>query len=949
MIFEFGLSQTVVINLFKNAVLKLEQVCARALSDTLYFDRIELKAPPTATRSPNKDHDVVLSDGTQLTVHSVVVTQHFDVVFAILTPQVGGSTGLGPVTVPASVELGVTMDVFNGDARLCIKLRKTDPDLSDIAKLFASNEDVQNLEQFKKTLEDAINRCIPLRIPDLFGNLSDMLSEKLPFSNPLFKSTDVVNAGLILGPFPNKALLIRVEVEAADADMKDAWTAFFDGSALAAPSPPIDWSMTIDRRLFGRLVSAVFSHIEATASHLEFETPSSHWYASHDLYGSAGPLNSKLVAKGLPTLTSSIEGKAVGVCEFTVFGQKVAETDLDFTIDLALAFAAPAADTLRFYALMGVDVSDWEKFKCAVLSLMTPFVSLVGPFGVGVAVIVAGVAVALGGSSGVVLPPATQTCHEEYGIEVCEVPWMPMSTPMGVLHLASIVGIAQGLVFMGPMATVQATAAAKLVCDSSGFAWRFLYCAPIESEADVQAKALVNVKGPTVCDARILDDPQAAYGRKFTAGTHSIELFCTKPASQLPSYPCRLLVATTRGLCLLDVSAPPSEVPWESLKNQQKIFCMDDVRQHVHWTKWPGPDPDHIEIIHPDLALVLIDVTVAGLGAGEWVQLQADGQAIAAGMPGPLGFASVSGALDAESVSAELSLVSTGKSHAAPVTPPAIDAKLEFWRHAGLIGVIGSVHDVVGPAAGICWLATTRGLLRADLTQAVPVLIEQDPARGIHRLALTPYGLVTGGDDGLAIVDLDTGDMEALSDAGPVRLLARRGNVLHVVGGTTVQTFNLVARLDRRGRRWSLKLDPVASREVREVRSGVLAGRFLILQSEDEIGAHEIGRDGSLGAFRSIPSRSIRAVHAAFGSDTREAFVAEFDGRVALMRIHSATDSPDSKLETLDLPRLPWFVESRRTSNCLLRTRPDKSGVDVFKLNQRVDLMRREASIRTRV
>ena len=215
-------------------------------------------------------------------------------------------------------------------------------------------------------------------------------------------------------------------------------------------------------------------------------------------------------------------------------------------------------------------------------------------------------------------------------------------------------------------------------------------------------------------------------------------------------------------------------------------------------------------------------------------------------------------------------------------------------------------------------------------------------------MALTPYGLLTGGDDGLAMLDPDTGEMEALSDTGPVQLLARRGSVLHVVGGAALQTFNLVASQDGRGRRFSLRLDPVGTREVHDVRSAVLAGRFLVLQSEDVIGAQEVRPDGSLGAFRSIPVRGIRAVHPAVGPDTREAFVAEFEGRVALMRIDSAADSPDLKLEALDLPARPWSVGSRRARGCLLRTSPDRSRVDVFKLNERVDLMRREGLIRSR-
>jgi hypothetical protein len=941
MIFEFGLSQPVVINLFKSTLSKLEQLCASSLSESWYFDRVNLIESPTLTKTPHKG-DVTLSDGSTVSAYGVLVTQPFEVVITSLTTNGSGGTALAPMSVPGSVRLRVGMEVLNGDARLCIDLDDLAPSISDIANVLKSG-DPQKIEEFHQKITDAVHRCIPLRIPDLLSNLNDRLLEKLPSGGSLFKSTEVVNAGLALGPYPDRALLIRVEVEAADADANAAWTAFYAGSASAAPSPPNDWSMTLDRRLFGRMVSALLASIEAKASHLDFGTPSSHWSAKGAVVGFEG-LMPKVVAKNVPTLTSTFEGKAVGACDS--FGGLV-EADLDFTADLVLAFAmAPkAAPSLRFYARIAVDVSFGEQFACGVLNLSVPLVSLFGPFGLALAVFLAAVLAALGGFSGPGLPASTEDCHGEYGVEVCDVLWTPMPTPMGVFYLSAVEGVARGLVLMGPVPAPAPSAPVKFDSKSSGFKWVPPYCAPIKGEADVQAEAKVYVFGPTVCDVRIVDDDENAYKRKFTPGGHTIEVTCTKPASQVPSYPCRLLVATTRGLHIIEVPAPSGTVDWDLMTAIQGIHCMDDIRQHVHWTKWPYPDDT--EIIHPDLALIVVDVVVAGLGSGESVHLQADGQAIAAGMPGPLGFASVSGALDAPSVSAALSLAPSVRSEAAPMTRGAIDARLEFWRHAGSIGAIGSVHDVVGPAAGMCWLATTHGLLRVGLAEAAPVLIERIPVRGIHRLALTPYGLLAGGDDGLAMLDPDTGEMEALSDIGPVRLLARRGSVLHVVGGDALHTFNLVARQDRRGRLWSLRLDPVGTREVRDVRSAVLAGPYLLLQSEDAIGAQEVRGDGSLGALRSIPSRGIRAVHQAAGPDTREAFVAEFDGRVALMRIGSAADSPDLKLEALDLPGLPWFVGSRRASGCLLRTSPDRSRVDVFKLDERVDLMRREAGIRS--
>jgi hypothetical protein len=962
MLFEMSLSQAVLVNLLARRFSPLEELCFALPSEPPYFDRIDLHGAPTFVAVPEA-RTINLADGTSVYLFGVrlKVTQHFNVFAAIPTfDSLGATTGLtslGPFD--AWLDLSLRLEVLNGNANMCIEFESLTlpPGLS-------SDQTKQATDAATSFIQKS---CTPVPIADLLNQLT----ANLPSSGSVFQSTEVLNAGIALGPGTG-ALLIRIEVDAIDPDAQQIWTAFFQGADSpvigsvvdqpdAAPTL-VDWMVTIDRRLFTRIVSAVIADVEAGSSHdgqpghLDLSMPSVKWHPSQDLWGvdsSKFPPIPKKLGDGLPTLSASIDGTAVDVCG-GVFGA----TDIDFTADVTLAFAVPAQDTWRLYVGMTTDASDWDLFKCGLnltATISLPLIPVIGPFGIAVGAFLAIVILSLnGGTAGNFA--FDKKCHQEYGLEVCDYPWSTAS-PMGTLHLTSVMGFPFGLAFLGSMFTLPPAPSNVLSWKAAPkFAWHPVSCASIEEEGVVRAEAWVETTGADICDARILNDPDAAYSKVIKPGAKHISLVCTKPKSSLPQYSCRVLVATSRGLFLAIIAPPPSEISIGALKMEQQIMCMDfmtaiDTSTYIDWITWPSSpvESEPIEIIPVDLALVVIDVTIAGLGAGQVAHVKAGGQVIAAGMPGPLGFASVGGVLDAQSVSAQLSVASAGRRHTAPVTRPAIDANLEFWRSAGTMSVLGTIRDLIQADAESCWLATTHGILRMGVRSDPPALLEHFPAHEIHRLALTEYGLFAGGTNGLGILDRARGEVRTLHDIGPVYALARRASNLYVAGRDAIHTFHLGWTQDSRGRRRSPAVRQMNVLNAHDIRSAMFAGRFLVVASDDAIHVHEMQRDGSVGPGRSIPLLGLRQIHPAVGADTHETIVAIFKDRAVLMRLDSFTHAGQHKMETLHLPRLPWFVGSRRMKDWLVRQKPKESVVDVFKLLQRVDLVRREARLRSRL
>jgi hypothetical protein len=963
MLFEMSLSQAALVNLFGRRFSPLEELCFGLTTESLYFNRIDLHGSPTFAAVPEA-RIITLSDGSSMYLYGVRlrVSQQFDIYGALPVVKSGVTDAVISVG-PASgwLAVSVRLEIANGNASLCTEFES----LTLPPPPLVSSELAQNA---KKAAAAFITKsCTPVPI----GDLLNQLTTTLPGGSSVFESTDVLNAGLTLVPGTG-SLLIRVEVDAIDPDAPERWKTFFAGTDSPVvgavmvdpntPPTPIDWMVTIDRRLFTRIVSHMIANVEAGSNHdgkpghLDLAKPSIKWHASQALWGTEwyGVVGvPKKLSDGLPTLSTQIEGTAVDVCG-GVFGA----TDIDFTADVTVAFAVPAQDTFRVYLGVTTDASDWDLFKCGVnlaATFSAPLIPVIGPFGVVAGAFLAFMILSLnGGTTGNFA--FDKTCHKEYGLDACDYPWAA-ATPMGTLHLTSIMGLPTGLAFLGTL-FASPSAGSKVLSWKTApkFAWHPISCAPIEHETDYRAEAWVEITGATICDARILDDPDEAYYLVIEAGARHISLFCAKPASSLPQYFCRVLAATTRGVFLAKIPPPSPDVPLAAVKQEQQIMCMDfmtavDNSHYIDWIKWPTTpaDSEPLEIIPADLSLVLIDVTVAGLGAGEVAHLQADGHVVASGMPGPLGFASLLGALDADAVSAQLSVVSAGPRHATPVTRPAVDAYLEFWRSVGTTGVMGRIRDLNRADGESCWLATTYGLLRLGLRNDAPALLDHIPASGIHRLAFTEYGLFTGGATGLGILDPERGDVRTLHDLGPVYALARRGSVLYSVGKDAIRTFSLRWKQDSRGRRRSLVVLQISTFNTHDVRSATLAGRFLVTASDDAINVYEVQRDGGIGPGRSIPLHGLRDIHSVAGADMHDAIVAVFKDRSALIRLDSLVDDRQHKLETLDLPRLPWLVASRRIRNWLVRQRSNESAIDVFKLIRRVDLVRREARLRGRI
>ena len=959
MLFEVGLSAKALVSLFGKRLYPLQEFCLEFPADgsipTAMFDRIDLKGLPTFT--PMTDPNAVtLADGSTVDGHRLLLRQRFDIFMASFnkdTYQLTHSplTGYDPSATDddAWLDLSIGIKVNNGNAQMCVEYKDLHVPEPVKALLGVAKIDIDDVEaEVKKRVGTT---CAPILISDILQEL-----EKTLDIGSLFTSTDVSDAGMWVWAEEAVSIIIRIELGTVDPDSVEAWTNFHKGidvpritdlgAQASAAAGSIDWLLTIDRRLFARVVASMAADLDAKGSGFELYTPTGKWHPSLDLTWwvpdpqTHQPVLTK-VATALPTLRADIPGTAADVCE-NFWG--LVKLDVGFTAQVQMAFTVPVLNKLRFYLAVGVLVDSGDELLCGLATFPT---SLLGGLADVFEPVGAYLLSALKAMTGAVVPqgstpmnlPETGTCHKEYEgyqLKVCDIPW-PASTALGMFNLTHAVGIKRGLVLLGSLG-VTPSSPATLKVNAGPFAWHPSCGKPIESKDDLGAftKVWTNVRR---CDMLLLDN--TGVYKALADSDYELHVWCLKPMSQLPSYPCRLLIATYRGVWLVVIEPPPPDVSMGQMSLEQELLCTPKVYPNKEWVI--PKDHPQIFVVEPDL--VIVDITLAGLPAKHSVDLRADGKVIASGRPGADGFVTVSAELPAEARDAQLSVRTAGRGRWARGRRWGVVADLELWRRAGTVAVFGEYRDLAGPDDGNCWLATSHGLLHINVNADPPALIDHISMSGIRQLALTEYGLFIGGENGLQIIDPDTRAIQEHHETGPVRMLAHRGSTLLTGGNGTIRSLNLRWNRDARGRRRLLVIDEVGTYKTGEIESGLLAGQFLTVQLANRLDIYRLHLDGTLGSARSVPIRSVRGTHHVVGSTNREATVTRVGQRAVLLRVDALAQARIRRPETLELPEVPWFVGSRRTPRTLLRLRRDGLALDVFTLLRRANLLRPPADM----
>jgi hypothetical protein len=951
MFFDVALSEKSLLGLVTQRLSALQDVCLGLPKDlSVLFDRIDLFGTPELVPIPDPT-PVSLADGSAVQAQRLSLRQRFNI-FAkqfdgkqLISKRVTESGLVDGTTNPTDsyswLDLSLGVRVKTGDAQICVEYRGYH--IPEWVQAILTSQGVDVEAEVKKA---AHTTCVTIPIGDILGQLSTTLATALNLKVPLFASTDVIAAGMAVVPGPPLSMVIRMELDNVEADSLQEWKAFFDGvhapnitdlgTQVGAAPGSVDWMLVIDRRLLSRLVSVVAHDFDAKHDDIELDKPAATWHPSADLVVLDG-LMPKVLATGLPTLTATIDGTADDACS-GLYG--LVKNDVGFTAKVNLAVMVPAQNALRFYSGVSVGgVSFGDTALCAAegfpTSLLGAFLPAFGRIGTMLVALLRWVTGAFAADPGGLTFSLSEKCHDEYGLNVCELPWIS-NTSIGTFNLTHATGNKTGLVLLGSVKTAPLKVDPPLKQPlTNPFVWH-KPCTKVTSKDDLRAYTFVWTSASR-CAFRMLNDP-GDY-QVVANSPYELQVYCIKPISQVPTVACRLLVATVRGVALVAIQPPPADVSWDDINKQVEVGCLPQYTAGKNW-QIPKDHPAYF-VVHPDL--VVAKVVLAGLTRPQVVSLRADGRVVATSRPGADGLVTLSAELPEETRGAQLSVDLAGRRWRP--TRFSVHATFDLWRHAGTVGLVGEFRGLAGPVGDGWWLASSQGLLRVELVNERPVVADRIPMAGISQIVMTEYGLGVAGEHGVRVVDPDSGAMLAEDLTGPVRMLARRGATLFAAHGDGVRSLSLIWAPDTRGRRRSLAIRQTGMHKVADVQSGLVAGQFLVLRRANRLDLVRLESDRTLRPARSIPLAGVSELHPAVGPKSAETVAATADHRAVLLRIDELATSRRSRAATVDLPAVPWFVGAWRLRDTLVRVGEDGRTVSVYRLLRTVDLLQPTDSI----